>query len=701
MKQILVITEKPSVAMSVGKIIGANERKGGYLQGNGYIVSWCYGHLVGLAEPDSYGSEFKSWGKFPIIPEKWNYVVNKETKKQFDILKNLMNHITVDCVICATDAGREGELIFRHVYSMAGCRKPFKRLWISSLEDSAIREGFQNLRDGSYYDNLYKSALCRERADWLVGMNMTRFFSTLYNSTKPLSIGRVQTPTLSMIVDRDNEISSFARKKFYTIQINCGSFTAESERIENLQAAQETAKGCSLVYAVVKDVKREIKRTSPPQLYDLTSLQRDANRIYGFTAQQTLDSVQNLYDNKLATYPRTDSRFLTEDMEETAGKVIGVIKNTFGFAKSAGSEPNIKAVMDSSKVSDHHAIIPTVNIRYADIDSMRNPDRKILCLISERLLTATADKYEYENTSAVLECNGTLFSASGKTVISKGFKAIEENFSDFIKVKAFNNNEVSEKKVSHLPVINKGDVFAVTSKLEEHYTTPPKPFTEDTLLAAMERAGNAAYDNDYVERKGLGTPATRAGIIENLIYRGYVVREKKNLVSTPKGKALISIMPEKLKSAEMTAEWENRLSLIAKGQADSSSFMRDIVDYVKNIIKTTGIVENMKESFNERKAIGVCPRCGSKIYEGKLNFYCENRDCSFALWKENKFFSSKRKSITKDVAVQLLEKGKVHFKDLYSEKMGKTYEADIILDDTGDKYVNFKLIFADKPKKGR
>lgn len=359
-------------------------------------------------------------------------------------------------------------------------------------------EGFQNLNDGSYYDNLYKSVLCRERVDWLVGMNMTRFFSTLYNSIKPLSMGRVQTPTLSMIADRDNEILSFARKKFYTIQINCDSFTAESKRIEDLQAAQETAKRCSLTHAVVKDVKSEVKRTSPPQLYDLTSLQRDANRLYGFTAQQTLDSVQNLYDNKLATYPRTDSRFLTEDMEEIAGKVIGVIKTTFGFAKSAESEPNIKAIMDSSKVSDHHAVIPTANIRYADIDSLRDTDRKILYLISERLLTATAYKYEYENTSVTLDCNGTLFSVSGKTVISKGYKAIEENFCDFIKAKGFDNNEVSEKTVSHLPIINKGDSFAVTSKIAEHYTAPPKPYTEDTLLAAMERVGNAAYDNDDV-----------------------------------------------------------------------------------------------------------------------------------------------------------------------------------------------------------
>ncbi|MCD8089856.1 MAG: DNA topoisomerase 3 [Clostridiales bacterium] len=688
----LVIAEKPSAAQSISKVIGANERNDGYLQGNGYIVSWCYGHLVGLAEPDSYGDEYKSWSNVPILPEKWNYVVNESTKKQFNVLKNLMNHATVESIVCAADAGREGELIFRHVYNMAGCKKPFERLWISSLEDSAIAEGFKNLKDGRDYDNLYASALCRERADWLVGMNMTRFFSTLYNSTKPLSIGRVQTPTLSMIAGRDSEISSFVKKKYYTVQLNCGLFTAESEKLADLKAANEVLEKCSLSHAVVKDVIKEKKHTSPPKLYDLTTLQRDANRIFGFTAQQTLEAVQNLYDNKIATYPRTDSRYLTEDMEETARNIIGIIKENFSFAKNAVNEPNIAVVMDNSKVSDHHAIIPTVNVQYTNLNQLRDTDRKVLFLIAHRLLTATAESYEYENTKATLDCSGISFTARGKTVIHKGFKALEEEFFAYIKAKP------DGEKSAELPDVSEGDLFSVTAKLAEHYTQPPKNYTEDTLLSSMERAGNSDYDTDDVERKGLGTPATRAGIIETLIKRGYAERKGKSIVGTEKGKKLVMLMPDSLKSAKMTAEWENRLALISKGQADSDSFMKDISGFVTDVISSTKVNEEMNDAFNERKSIGVCPRCGGNIYEGKLNFYCENKDCSLALWKDNKFFSIKKKTITAQTAKSLLEKGKVHFNDLYSEKTGKTYAADILLDDTGGKYVNFKLEFTDNKK---
>ncbi|MCD8215075.1 MAG: DNA topoisomerase 3 [Clostridiales bacterium] len=689
----LVIAEKPSVAQNIAKVIRANEKKDGYLQGNGYIVSWCYGHLVSLAEPDSYSDKYKSWSNLPILPEKWNYVVNDSTKKQFNVLKNLMKHATVESIVCATDAGREGELIFRHVYNMADCKKPFERLWISSLEDSAIAEGFENLKAGTEYDNLYASALCRERADWLVGMNMTRFFSTLYNSTKPLSIGRVQTPTLSMIASRDDEISSFVKKKYYTVLINCGEFNAESEKTENLQSAQELVKKCAAARAVVKDVEKEQKHINPPELYDLTTLQRDANRIFGFTAQQTLEAVQSLYDNKIVTYPRTDSRYLTEDMEDTARNIIEIIKSTFDFAEKAVNEPNVAAVMDNSKVSDHHAIIPTANIQYVDTDVIRDTDKKVLFLIADRLITATADKYLYENTNVILDCNGTLFTAKGKTIINKGFKAPEEEFFNFIKAKTV------EDSISVLPEMSAGDSFAVMSELTEHYTQPPKNYTEDTLLSSMERAGNGDYDTDDVERKGLGTPATRAGIIETLIKRGYAERKNKSLIATDKGKKLVMLMPEALKSAKMTAEWENRLSLISKGKADSNSFMGDIGGFVSDIISSTEINEKMKYVFNERIPIGICPRCGGKIYEGKQNFYCENRECSFVLWKENKYFSSKRKKITKEVATALLEKGRVHFNDLYSEKTGKTYAADILLDDTGDKYVNFKIEFTDKNSK--
>lgn len=692
----LVIAEKPSCALAYARVLGANEKKKGYYQGNGYIVSWCYGHLVGLAEPESYDNKFKQWKNVPVIPSRWIYEIKENTRSQFEIIKNLMNHITVDTVINAADAGREGELIFRHVYEMSGCRKPVKRLWLSSLEDSAIREGFENLKDSSYYENLYKSALCRERADWIVGMNMTRFFTVLYNSTKPLTIGRVQTPTLALIVERDRLISSFTREKYYTVVLNCGAFSCESERFSDLGEAESIVKRCNLSHAVVGNIIKEEKKVSPPKLYDLTALQREANRLYGYTAQQTLEALQRLYDNKLVTYPRTDSRFLTEDMADTARSIIDVIKERFDFAKTTENEPNISAVMDNSKVTDHHALIPTANIKTADFEKIITTDKNILYLIAERLLTATAEKYVYEDTKVILDCQGIKFTAKGKIPLNMGFKEIAKAFADYV-IKPEDVKADSHR--NSLPEISEGRSFAVTAELSEHYTSPPKPFTEDTLLAAMENAGNSDYNTDEAERKGLGTPATRASIIETIITRGYAERKGKSLTSTEKGKNIIKIMPEKLCSPKMTAEWENRLVLISKGQADSETFMKDISDFIKLITETTTAESSMKDFFNEREIIGVCPRCGSKIYEGKLNFYCENKDCSFILWKENKFFSSKKKSITKPVAAALLEKGRVHFKDLYSEKTGKTYEADIILDDTGEKYVNFKMEFPQKSRR--
>lgn len=692
----LVIAEKPSCALAYAKVLGANEKKKGYYQGNNYIVSWCYGHLVGLAEPENYDNKFKQWKNVPVIPSRWLYEVKENTRSQFEIVKNLMNHLTVDSIVNAADAGREGELIFRHVDEMSGCRKPVKRLWLSSLEDTAVKEGSEHLKDGSYYENLYKSALCRERADWIVGMNMARFFTVLYNSTKPLTIGRVQTPTLALIVERDKQISSFTREKYYTVALNCGAFNCESERFTDLAEVESITQKCNLSHAVVGNIVKEEKHINPPKLYDLTALQREANRLYGYTAQQTLEALQRLYDNKLVTYPRTDSRYLTEDMANTARNIIDIIKERFDFAKAAANEPNISAVMDNSKVTDHHALIPTANIKTADFEKIITTDRQILYLIAERLLTATAERCIYEDTKVFLDCQGVKFIAKGKTAVNIGFKEIEKTFvGSVIKTE----NEKPDNNKNNLLEISEGNSFAVTAKLVEHYTSPPKPFTEDTLLATMENAGNGDYDTDEVERKGLGTPATRAGIIETLINRGYVERKGKNLISTDKGKNLIKIMPERLCSPKMTAEWENRLVLVSKGQADSEAFMKDIADFVKSVIETTSVEDSMKDFFNEREVIGACLRCGNNIYEGKLNFYCGNKDCGFILWKENKFFSSKKKSITKPIAAALLKNGKVRFKDLYSEKTGKTYEADIILDDSGGKYVNFKIEFPKKSKR--
>ncbi len=685
----LIIAEKPSVGQSIAKVLGISKKGKGCIENDKYIVSWCIGHLIGLAEPESYSEEYKNWNKLPIIPSKWNYAVKTSTGEQFSVLKKLMNDTDISEVICATDAGREGELIFRHVYSMAGCSKKIKRLWISSLEDSAIKKGFENLKDGDYYENLYQSALCRERADWLVGINATRFFTTLYNSDKALSIGRVQTPTLAMLVQRDNDIKNFVKEKYFSLEMNCGEFFAYTDKIISEKEAKTLFNSCKMGRAKVIDIVKEKKKISPPKLYDLTTLQRDANRIFGFTAQQTLESAQRLYDSKLLTYPRTDSRYLTEDMEDTARDVIEILKSITDFTKDTNYNANIKLVMNNKKVSDHHAIIPTVNIVSANLSELMDTEKKTLYLTAARLLTATAEEYTYENTVVTIKCNDIVFKAKGKTVINKGYRQIDDNFFDFIMYKPEKSTE------KDLPSIQVGNEYNITSKIVEHYTQPPKPYTEDTLLSDMERAGNSDYNTDEVERKGLGTPATRAGIIETVISRGYAERKNKQLIPTEKGKKLIECVPEKLKSAKLTAEWENRLVLIAKGKSNSEEFINDIIDFVKELISDSQHLTEDISVFSDREVIGKCPRCGSDVYEGKLNFYCSNKDCNFALWKKNYFFQMKKKEFTKQVAKKLLSDGKVHFKDLYSEKTGKTYAADVLLDDTGT-YVNFKLNFEKK-----
>lgn len=693
--QKLVITEKPSVAQAIAKVLAVDTRKKGYLENSEYIVSWCIGHLVELDEPISYGEEYRSWSNLPILPSAWKYKVKESTKEQFNILKSLLNSANISEVICATDAGREGELIFRHVYNKAKCDKPFKRLWISSLEDNAIKKGFENLKDGCKYDYLYNSALCRERADWLVGINATRFFTTLYKSDKALSIGRVQTPTLAMIVQRDNDIANFTKEKYFVIELNCGAFNAYTERIDSPEEAKRLYSLCKFGRAKVTDVVKERKYTNPPKLFDLTSLQREANRIFGFTAQQTLDSVQRLYDNKLSTYPRTDSQYLTEDMEDTARELIGILSEIMIFAENTSltsENANIKPIMNNKKVSDHHAIIPTANIKDLDLSTLTDTDRKILLLISSRLLCAVADRYEYESSAITLECCDITFKAKGKTVTNEGYRQIEESFFSFIKSKP----DDMEKETA-LPYISLGSEYNATSKIVEKYTQPPKPYTEDTLLSAMERAGNLDYNTYEVERKGLGTPATRAGIIETIISRGYAERKKRQIISTEKGRRLIECVPEKLTSAKLTAEWENRLVLISKGKADSKEFMNDIRAFVAGIVSDT-VISADTSIFASREIIGKCPRCGSVVYEGKSNYYCSDKSCSFILWKKNKFFTSKKKEITKVVAKKLLTEGKVHFKDLYSENTGKTFEADILLDDIGT-YVNFKLEFPKKKER--
>ena len=552
----LIITEKPSVAQAICAALGVRDKgkHRGYIEGEGRIVSWCYGHLVELAEPSAYGEQYKKWSydSLPILPEKWKYGVKPDTKEQFDILKELMERNDVTEICEATDAGREGEAIFRLVYEKAGCTKPFRRLWISSMEEKAIREGFENLKPGSEYDNLYQSAKCRQEADWLVGMNGTRLFSVLYGKT--LKVGRVLTPTLAMLVNRETEIENFKKEPYYTVHISSGTLDAVSEKIKDKTAAEELAGKCGGQQAVVVSVSKEEKNTAPPKLYDLTTLQRDANRLFGFTAKQTLEYTQSLYEKKLVTYPRTDSQYLSDDMGDTARDVLTVIMSVFDHISADISKVDIPRVLNSRKVSDHHAVIPTIEIGNAELETLSDGERKILSLTAMRLACAVSEKYSYTTVKAVISCNGEQFAASGKTVRDKGWKAVEDAFKTRFRASG------EEKEEPELPGLSEGQVIdPVETKVVEGFTQPPKHYTEDSLLSSMERAGNAEMTDD-VERKGLGTPATRADIIEKLVHDGFVTRDKKNMIPTEDGMKLITVLPDMVKSAKLTAEWENALS---------------------------------------------------------------------------------------------------------------------------------------------
>ena len=698
----LVIAEKPSVAMSLAAVLGANEKKDGYLEGGGYLVSWCVGHLLELAQPEAYGEQYAKWryADLPILPETWKYEVPKDKKKQLDLLCRLMKDKRVDSVVCATDAGREGELIFRLVYEHAGCKKPMERLWISSMEDAAIRDGFEHLRPGSDYDTLYDAAVCRAGADWLVGINATRLFSVLYGVT--LNVGRVMSPTLALLVQREADIDAFVSKPFYVPEITCGGFTACGEKQTEKAEADTIRIECDKQEASVRSVEKQVKTVQPPRLYDLTTLQRECNRIYGYTAQQTLDYVQSLYEKKLATYPRTDSQYLTEDMQAAAASLILWLRENMPFGKGCAGEPDIGRVTDGSKVTDHHAIIPTVEIARTDLSELPSGERDVLTLIAARLLSATAQAHRFEAVTAVLDCQEHLFTAKGKTVLQAGWKEVERLHR--MGSKESGPEEGSDTDAS-LPMLQEGQIFeTVSAGVREGKTSPPKHYTEDSLLAAMETAGAEDMPED-AERKGLGTPATRAATLEKLVSTGFVQRKKKQLIPTEKGTNLVAVLPDNIKSPILTAEWESRLKQVERGELSAESFMEGIADMSRALVKEhTAPEERFARLFPDakgtaREAVGVCPRCGAPVYEGKKGFFCDNRDCSFALWKDNKFFSGKKKSITKSVAAALLKEGRVSMSGLYSEKTGKTYDAVVILDDTGDKYVNFKLEFPEK--KGR
>ena len=698
----LVIAEKPSVAMSLAAVLGATERKDGYLEGSGYLVSWCVGHLLELAQPEAYKEQYAKWRyeDLPILPENWKYEVPKDKKTQLALLCRLMKDKRVDSVVCATDAGREGELIFRLVYEYAGCNKPMERLWISSMEDAAIREGFDRLRPGSDYDKLYDAAVCRAGADWLIGINATRLFSVLYGVT--LNVGRVMSPTLALLVQRESDIESFISKPFYVPEITCGGFTASGEKMTERSEAEKIRMDCDHNSAFVRSVEKQVKTIQPPRLYDLTTLQRECNRIYGYTAQQTLDYVQSLYEKKLATYPRTDSQYLTKDMQATAASLILWLRDNMPFGKGCAGELDIDRVTDDSKVTDHHAIIPTVEIAQTDLTELPSGERDVLTLLAVRLLCATTQAHRFETVTAMLDCQGHTFTAKGKTILQSGWKEVERIHRMSIRQ---SETEHRENEDAALPVLKEGQTFeTVSASLREGKTSPPKHYTEDTLLSAMETAGAEDMPED-AERKGLGTPATRAATLEKLVSAGFVERKKKQLIPTKKGRNLIAVLPDNIKSPILTAEWESMLKQVEHGELSATSFMDQIADMSRTLVKEhTAPEERFADLFPSSKgtvheAVGVCPRCGAPVYEGKKGFFCDNRECSFALWKDNRFFSSKKKSITKSVAAALLKEGRISMSGLYSEKTGKTYDAEVILDDTGGKYVNFKLEFP--VKKGR
>ena len=682
----LVIAEKPSVARSIAAVIGATEKQTGYWQGGGYLVSWCIGHLVSFAEAGQYDEKYCKWKyeDLPILPQPWQFIVPDEKKQQFEVLRALLNRPDVDSVTAATDAGREGELIFRFVYQMAGCTKPVKRLWVSSMEDAAIREGFANLRPDSDYDALYQSALCRAKADWLVGINATRLFSVLYHKT--LTVGRVQTPTLKMLVDRDAKILRFQKEKYYTVGIHSGSLKADSGCIADAETANSLKEKCTSAVAVCTSVKREKKTEQPPKLYDLTTLQREANRLFGFTAKQTLDYAQQLYEKKLLTYPRTDSQYLTEDMGQTAQHLVSDLLGLLPFAQGLGLTPEVGRILNSKKVSDHHAIIPTSEFVKQGFTGLAESESKLMNLVCSKLLCAVAAPHEYETVTAVFSCAGNEFTAKGKTVLVPGWKEIDQRFRSNLKA------DTEEEVLNTLPEPAEGQSFSVMANVSEHFTSPPKAYTEDTLLSAMERAG-AEDMPEEAERKGLGTPATRAAILEKLVQMGFVQRKGKQLVPTKDGINLAVVLPESLTSPALTAEWENRLTEIAKGSADPDEFMAEIEAQVRQLVKTYSCISADKQNLfqSERVIIGKCPRGGENVYEGKKNFYCGNRSCQFVMWKNDRFFEQRKKAFTPKIAAALLKNGKAKVKGLYSEKTGKTYDATVLLADTGGKYVNYRV----------
>ena len=698
MSKFLVIAEKPSVAQSYAKNLSAYKREDGYLEGESCIVSWCLGHLAEYAQPEEYDPKYEKWqfDDLPILPEAWKLKVSKDKKKQFDVLKGLMTRSDVEYLVNGCDAGREGELIFQRVYVLAGCRKPVKRLWISSMEDAAIQKGFQTMKSEEEYKNLCMAAVCRAQADWLIGMNGTRAYTTRY--FKRLVVGRVQTPTLAMLAERQERIEHFQKEAFYKVALTDGKLTVVSENIANEEAADLLAALCNGSTAVVTQMKKEDKKAFPPRLYDLTSLQREANRYFGYTAKRTLDMLQELYEEKLVTYPRTDSQFVTEDMKDSVEELVGKMPVLLPFVDYGQLGHGIKRVINNAKVSDHHAILPTKEAVEKGIADLPADKKNLMMLICQQLVQATGEEYLYEQTDITVKCQEHDFKARGKIPVQMGFKEVEKAFKHlYVKAEPV---EGKEKETSIPAGYEEGmRLFPVKADKTTHYTSPPKPFNEDTLLAAMETAGNKEFDSE-TEKKGLGTPATRASIIEKLVSSGYAQRKGKQILPSTEGKELVKVMPEYLKSAVMTAEWENRLLMMEKGQITDTQFMGEITSLVRKILEVCReIPEEERRRFQTaREVIGKCPVCGCDVFEGKQNFYCSNRQCDFALWKENRFLGSMGKNLDKKMARELLDKACTHVKGLYSKKKDMKFDADLLLT-LEDGKPRFHLEFPKKKKK--
>ena len=657
----LVIAEKPSVSKSIAKVIGAYRQEDGYLEGGDCVVSWCLGHLAEYAAPEHYDERYENWRfeDLPILPVEWKLLVHNTKKPQFNVLRKLLRSKKFDYVVNACDAGREGEAIFRRVYALAGSKLPIKRLWISSMEDAAIQQGFENLRDGAAYDNLFAASECRAKADWLIGMNGTRAFTKKYGRKQ--TIGRVQTPTLAMLAERQTKIQNFVKEPYYKVELSGAGVVAVSEQMAQEQDADAMQAACDGQCAVVGSIERKRVEKKPPKLYDLTTLQREANRYYGMTASQTLQALQELYEEKLVTYPRTDSQFVTEDMRTTVESLVLALD---------GQTVDVSCVINNSKVTDHHAILPTMQSAKCNKEKLSETKRKVLSLVAWKLLLAVQPPFIYEDVLVTVCCQGQNFTAKYKNVLQPGYTA-----------KPVPLVEPEKNKDASLPNdLEQGMVIPVVrAEKKQGFTSPPKVYTEDTLLSAMETAGNKEFEKD-TEKKGLGTPATRAAILEKLVSSGYVERKGKQILPSAEGVTAIANIPDYLKSASMTAEWENELLRMERGETKPADFMQGIGGLLERMLADLRQIPTVQElPIYNKVSIGNCPVCGKPVCEGKLNFYCSDRDCKFALWKESKYLSGMKKTLTKKMATDLLKKGRTYAKDFYSAKKDKTFAADLVM----------------------